>query len=893
MKPILYAANETAFSTNGLGTLYDAITCTVEEERNGKYELTMDYPVGGIHFDEIAHSRFILAKPADNSDPQPFSIYAISKPIDGKCTINAEHISYRLTNIPVVPPIESTSPADALQELKTKAAETCPFTFWTDKTSSGTFSVKEPKSIRSLLAGSEGSILDSFGGGEYQWDKFAVKLYQQRGSDNGVTLKYGKNITDLRQEENIQNTLTGVMPYWYKVEEVDGEQVETLVLLSERVVHSSNSSNFPYYRTAILDCSSQFKEQPTQAQLRSFAQTYVNQSGFGVPQVNITVQFLPLWQSEEYAGLANLEHVNLCDTVTVDFEPLGVSATAKVIRTKYNVLTERYDEIELGDAKRSMATSIRSDIDAAKADAQRAARADAQNATNAMASVLRQELQEAISQIQTGDDGNIVFTYNSDNERTQILAMDTDDISTAKKILLINYQGIGGFNNGYNTSGSGYRLAITTDGKVNAEAINAGTIMAELVMGNTFKIGGSTSGDGSLRIYDASDNEILRVNKNGFVLNDSNGDPNVTMNRSGFICDGTWSLRRKPSGLTDYYSTRNHNNGALTPGYMGWDDKVNVTPKTYCQYDVKEFADSNTTFLNYVRMFGQGENDGFSGTLGTRKIPMFQIYGYDTGTSSSGAKRKGTFGVYPGMRGATVYSEVQADCPAFMMIRKSNSGTEGSMSWAKMYQNVVELETFSGVQNLDSGNNAQTVRPVAHLFFSPDSFRVGTYNSETYAWGEDYNDQYSYDSETWTYRAKQPSEVDSFHLFATKNAFYHSGKKLAHESSSSRRYKHDIKPLQDEALDPHKLLDLPIRQAVYNEGRALQYNDMAGKTLPVFIAEEVDEIYPSATIHDPDTGLIENWDERRIIPGMLALIQEQAKKIEDLETRIAVLEGRQ
>ena len=886
MKPILYAANETAFTSKGLGTLYDAISCTVEEERNGKYELQMEYPVGGQHFEDIAHSRFIYAKPADNSDPQPFSIYAISKPINGMCTINAEHISYRLTNIPVTPPIESTSPADALQELKTKAAETCPFTFWTDKQSQGTFTVKEPKSIRSLLAGTEGSVLDSFGGGEYQWDKFAVKLYQQRGSDNGVTLKYGKNITDLKQEENIQNTLTGVMPYWYKVDEVDGEQEETLVLLSERVVHSSNSANFPYYRTAILDCSSQFKEQPTQAQLRSFAQNYVNTSGFGVPEVSITVQFLPLWQSEEYAGLANLEHVNLCDTVTVEFEPLGVSATAKVIRTKYNVLTERYDEIELGDAKRSLSTSIRSDIDAAKADLQKDAQrraSEAQGAINAMASTLRQEMTEAIEQIKTGSDGAIEFTYDTNGKRTQILAMDKSTVEEAKKILLINYEGIGGFSNGYNTTKSGYTLAITRDGKINASAIAAGTITAALIMGNTFRIGGSTSGDGTIRVQDASGNNICLINKNGFTLYDSDNAVNVKMDRTGFTCDGTWILRRERGNV-------NYNDLGVPTAFTG---DYQTTQRVYCRYDKESLAWDAKSYINYLRSMGNYEDGGKQ----SDSIVLFRIYSYDTSDNSNGAKRKGLFGVFPGSRGATAYVENQNNVPAFMICKRSNSGSFGGMEWKKLYNSQVLSEFFSSLKSITTAPGFSNVdyfrpRPDAHMIYSSSMFRVGKfwpwYTGSPYEMDEDGSPPGSYVDDP-----RDPSTVTDFHLYATQNAFYHSGKKLAHESSSSRRYKHDIKPLQDEALDPHKLLDLPIRQAVYNEGRALQYNDMAGKTLPVFIAEEVDEIYPSATIHDPDTGLIENWDERRIIPGMLALIQEQAKKIEELETRIAVLEGRQ
>ena len=203
MKPILFPPNAVDFTTNGLGVLADSPRCEVTEERNGPYELEMDYPIDGQHFSEITHSAIIYAVPADGKDPQPFRVYDITKPLDGLCTIYAEHISYQLAHIPVTPFGRCTSVASALQGLKTNAAETCPFTFWTDKASTGTFEVKEPVSIREMLGGTRGSILDAFGGGEYEWDGYTVKLYQHRGHDKGVTIRYGRNLTDLKQDEAI------------------------------------------------------------------------------------------------------------------------------------------------------------------------------------------------------------------------------------------------------------------------------------------------------------------------------------------------------------------------------------------------------------------------------------------------------------------------------------------------------------------------------------------------------------------------------------------------------------------------------------------------------------------------------------------------------------------
>ena len=103
MIPILYPPNETAFVNNGLGRLNDAISCDVEEVRNGLFELTMEYPITGIHYADIALSCLIFATPSDGKDPEPFRIYKISRPLNGRITVNAEHISYQLNYIPVLP----------------------------------------------------------------------------------------------------------------------------------------------------------------------------------------------------------------------------------------------------------------------------------------------------------------------------------------------------------------------------------------------------------------------------------------------------------------------------------------------------------------------------------------------------------------------------------------------------------------------------------------------------------------------------------------------------------------------------------------------------------------------------------------------------------------------
>ena len=215
MIPILFSENSTVFTSNGIGRLSDAISCYVTEERNGQYELQMVYPSTGVHFDDIKLRAIIVAKPSAGANNQPFRIYNISRPINGKVTINAQHISYDLSKnvcMPFTVSASASACSQALAGIKTNAVETCPFTFTTDVTTVANYNQSSPASIRSRLGGTEGSVLDQFHG-EYEWDVFDVILHKDRGTIKNIPLRYGKNITDIKQEEEISQTTALPVPF--------------------------------------------------------------------------------------------------------------------------------------------------------------------------------------------------------------------------------------------------------------------------------------------------------------------------------------------------------------------------------------------------------------------------------------------------------------------------------------------------------------------------------------------------------------------------------------------------------------------------------------------------------------------------------------------------------
>ena len=176
MIPILYEKTETTFTSEGLGRLSDCISCVATEERNGIYEVEFQYPVNGALFDEIQIGRIVACTHDEQGDIQPFDIYAKSEPINGVVTFRAHHISYRLNEI-TVKPFTAGSCVEALSKIDSQSVTTNPFTFWTNKSVTATFMSETPRKARAMLGGEDNSILDVYGTGEYEFDKFDVKFY--------------------------------------------------------------------------------------------------------------------------------------------------------------------------------------------------------------------------------------------------------------------------------------------------------------------------------------------------------------------------------------------------------------------------------------------------------------------------------------------------------------------------------------------------------------------------------------------------------------------------------------------------------------------------------------------------------------------------------------------
>lgn len=464
MIPILYKADAVDFSTFGIGALSECTYCEVTEERNGAFECTLKYPVTGRLFAELKNERLIKAKPNDTSKEQLFRIYRITTPINGIVTIYAQHISYDLSNIAeLVWSSGFISPSLAMSRLFTKTATTHNFKCSTDFSSGKPFSVSKPKSVRACLGGSEGSMLDRWGG-EYEWDNFNVILHSNRGKDNGVVIEYGKNLTDMEQDNDFTDVYTDLLPYAV----FSDENTEKVITLSEITLPIIDRPT--RQKTLIKDFTEFFEDKSSinENSLRNKAKEFIRANPLGVETPTLTVAFEPLWKQPEYSAI--LERVSLCDTVTIRHSALGITAKSKVIKTVYDSLAEKYVSITLGTAKSNFVNTV-GDI--------KTELSEVKNKTERFPLLINTAVKNATSLITGQNGGYVVINTNSvSGQPYELLILDAPTIEGAVNVWRWNVGGLGFSKNGYNGP---YETAITSDGQIVADFITSGTLTANII----------------------------------------------------------------------------------------------------------------------------------------------------------------------------------------------------------------------------------------------------------------------------------------------------------------------------------------------------------------------------------------------------------------------------
>lgn len=510
MTPILLKAD----AKTKIGWLSECTACEVTEERNGVYELELVYPIGAAHANDIVTDCYVKAKPNQTSANQLFHIYKVSKPINGEFTVYAEHVSYILSGYPV-PTVSASGNAQVainaiLTAAKNQLGKATGFTAaTTDIPLSSSINLSNV-SARAALGGVEGSVLYTYGG-EYEFDNYTIKLHKSRGKDNGVRIAYGKNMTELKCDVDMSASYTGIFGY-----------VKTDDISLTSYYNVTNTSGLST-RILVRDFSSDFgSNAPTQSSLDAAVQKYAEDNDINSIKASVTVSFVNLAQSPEYANIAPLETVNLCDTVTIYHKELGVNIKAKVIKTVYDTIAEKYTKIDLGSARTDMSRIISQTVKEA---------ADAKNIAISSKSEVTAAYQEAIANATaaiTGNSGGYIRLNPSENPQ-ELLIMNTADASTATKIWRWNLSGLGYSSTGY--SGT-YKTAITQDGHIVADFIDTGTLTANIIKAGIMQ---STNGEFSFNL-ESGHIEASDINITGGNINLDGGTLSV-LNNDGYKAD--------------------------------------------------------------------------------------------------------------------------------------------------------------------------------------------------------------------------------------------------------------------------------------------------------------------------------------------------------------------
>ena len=526
MIPVLFDQSEKNFRPGGLAFLADCTSCKVTEERNGVYECEFVYPVTGPKYTLIDEKKIIFATHDDSRIPQPFDIYARSAPINGLVTFYAHHISYRLSNA-VVMPFTATSCADAMTKIQANLITDADddFTFWTNKTTVGDYAKTVPSICRTTLGGEEGSLLDVYGKGDYEFDKFAVKLYQNRGENTGIEIRYGKNLVDIEHKVDTSSSYNAIVPYWLN------EENGTLVTLPEGYV--SHNDGTAYIVAIPYPMNEYFPTAPSVSAMRLKAQQLLDASDAWEPSEGFSVNFAQIWQTEEYEQYAPLQRVKLCDTVLVHYPELGVNnVRERVVKTVYDTLLDRYDEITLNELPTTLTGLTQQQI-------------NAETSGNVTAEGMRAAINLAVQLVRGGLGGYIAMPADSDGLPQLIYLLDQPSTETAVNVIRLGSDGISRSSSGINGP---FTSIISMSGALSGNLTGnvTGNVSGNLT-GNVLTILLSGSILGQILGFTISSEDVLGIKAtNPFVLAD--GSSNLGYRYGGSAGVGSYGAPHYFSG---------------------------------------------------------------------------------------------------------------------------------------------------------------------------------------------------------------------------------------------------------------------------------------------------------------------------------------------------------
>lgn len=487
----LFGVGDELFDSNGDIVLHP-LKAKIHKEDNGSYYL--DLETGLEYADEIADNRIVVANTP--SGEQAFRLSKVVK-TKSKITAKAFHVFEDSKNFVIADSnIVQKDCNYALDHLNDATDNTSPFTTLSNVTTVNSF-----RCVRKSLYEAVNTVLERWGGHLVR-DNYTIKIMDSIGQDNGVTVRYGKNLKDINATYDWENVCTKLMPVGY-----DG------LLLSEQYLYSTVQYAVPYTKVVSFDqghinqddyVDADAYQQALVDDLRSQAQAYLDDHCY--PQVNYTLK-------------ANLEKISdVGDTIEVIDERLGINMLTHLIAYDYDCILERYTELEFGNFQQKLSNLISSITE------QTQQQIDEMNAVVKV--TLSQELNQATQKIWNALGSSYVI-YDGD----KILVVDTLPKENATNVLMISSGGIGFSNTGINGT---FSSAWTIDNVLNMEQINVINLTANLIKGGTLKLGSNLNEYGQLEIYDEANNLIGEMNKNGLKMYGLDGSYVLINNEVGF-----------------------------------------------------------------------------------------------------------------------------------------------------------------------------------------------------------------------------------------------------------------------------------------------------------------------------------------------------------------------
>nr|DAU31994.1 MAG TPA: tail protein [Caudoviricetes sp.] len=493
----LFSSNDKTFTTNG-DIVIKPLKAKVHKEDNGSFYLDLETSLDYV--DDLTANRIVVANTPQGS--QAFRITNVEqtrKKISAKC----HHVFYDSNNYLIADSyVVDKNCNDALDHLNNATDNTSPFTTVSDVTSINSF-----RCVRKSLYEAIQTVIERWGGHLVR-DNYTIAIRNAIGKDNGVVVRYAKNLKEINCEYNWDNVVTKLMPVGK-----DG------LLLDEKYVYSNIQYDIPYtkcvsfeqngieeddYKDADGNLNEASYKNALMNDLRTQAQDYVNANC--KPSVN-------------YKLKANLEKItDVGDTIVVKDERLGLDITTNVIAYDYDCILERYTELEFGNFKQKLSNLV----DSITSSTQQAI----QGNNEAIKVTLSDELKTATDKILSAMSSSYVI-YEGD----KILVVDALPKEEAHHVIMINSGGIAFSSTGINGA---FKSAWTIDNVLNMEQINVINLTADLIKGGTLKLGSNLNQFGTLEIYDEANNLIGILDKNGLRLNGVDDSYIVINNEIGF-----------------------------------------------------------------------------------------------------------------------------------------------------------------------------------------------------------------------------------------------------------------------------------------------------------------------------------------------------------------------